>query len=186
MESLVAPSINLLILISLLVYKLRLPLRQFVADRHQTIRSDIQTVQEQLRISQEKYDEFSSKLKAIDAELVSFREQAKQDRIALKQRIISDSQRMATTLISDAKKSANALYDELKNELYLDLSTRVLARAEKLIQERLTDTDHQRIQREFAHQIEVSSTLDKSRGHEGREMRKTSILSGVGAQGAEE
>ncbi|MEO7161632.1 MAG: hypothetical protein ABI041_01810, partial [Bdellovibrionia bacterium] len=74
METLFAPSFNLLILIAFMVYKLNKPVKEFVSLRHKTIRDDIHSVKQELQLAQEKYDEFSARLKAIDAEIVTLRE----------------------------------------------------------------------------------------------------------------
>src|SRR3954469_20156344 len=109
MESLLAPIFNLLILIAILVYKLHKPVKDFVSLRHETIRGDLQSVRKELQQAQEKYDEFSSKLKAVDAEIVTLREQGQQETAALKQRILGESRRLSLNIISDAKTAAEGL-----------------------------------------------------------------------------
>lgn len=154
MSSLFAPFVNFAILVGFLVYKLRQPVKDYVAGRHQTIREEISTVQEQLKTSQEKFDEFSAKLKAIDAELASLKEQGKQDALAIQQRLIADGQRIASLIISDSRTAAGHLYHELRGQLYSDLSHHVLERAEKLLRDRLTGDDRARIRQEFSYQVE--------------------------------
>jgi len=154
MESLVASTVNLVLLIALLVYKLNKPIREFVAQRHNSMRDEIQTVRVQLSQSQEKFDEFSAKLKAIDAEVGTLKEQTKQDSIAMKHRIIAEARRVASSVVSDAKSSAEGLFSELKGQLYSELSIRVLDRAEFLLRERLTGDDRARIRQEFSMQVE--------------------------------
>lgn len=155
MESLIAPSFNLLILIAFMVYKLNKPVKDFVSGRHKTIREEIQSVRQELQQAQEKYDEFSSKLKAIDAEIVTLREQGQQEMTALKQRILSESRRLSLNIISDAKTAAEGLYLELKSQLYSDLSLQVLDRAELLLRERLTGADRVSIRADFSKQMET-------------------------------
>ncbi len=154
METLVASTFNLVLLLAILFYKLRVPLRDFVEQRHHSIRSDIQTVQNQLRQAQEKYDEFSAKLNAINVEIDVLREQSKQDALAAHHRILSESHKMMGNVISDAKRAADGLYLELKTTLYAELSGKVLDRAEHLLRERLTGDDRVRMREEFSSQVE--------------------------------
>jgi F0F1-type ATP synthase membrane subunit b/b' len=154
MESLIAPCFNLFLLIGILFFKLKQPVKDYVRQRHYSIQDDIRTVREHLKEAQEKYDEFSSKLKAIDAEVRDLREQAKQDVAVMSQRLLSEAKRISTTLISDAQNAANGLYLELKGQLYFDLTMRVLDRAEVLLRERLTGDDRARIRQEFSRQVE--------------------------------
>jgi F0F1-type ATP synthase membrane subunit b/b' len=154
MESLATSSFNFLLLVGLLVFKLRKPVKDFVAQRHHLIRDEVQAVREQLKLAQEKYDEFSAKLKAIDAELASLREQAKQEVTSIKQRMTQEARRSSGLIVSDAKNAAEGLYADLKGQLYGELSARVLDRAETLLRERLTGDDRARIRKEFSLQVE--------------------------------
>jgi F0F1-type ATP synthase membrane subunit b/b' len=133
---------------------LKAPTKNFVAQRHISIRDELQSVREQLRLAQEKYDEFSSKLKAIDAEIGSMREQSKQEANAIKQRLTAEARRGSSLVISDARNAASGLFNDLKGQLYGELSTRVLTRAETILKERLTGDDRARIRQEFSRQVE--------------------------------
>jgi len=154
MESLVAPIFNFLVMVGLLAYNLRKPLKEFVAQRHHLIKEEIHNVHDQLKLAQEKYDEFSSKLKAVDAELNGIREQARTDALASKQKVVDDARRTSSLIVSDARNAANNLFEGLRNQLYIDFSTRVLDRAENLLRERLTGDDRARIRHEFSRLVE--------------------------------
>jgi F0F1-type ATP synthase membrane subunit b/b' len=154
MESVIASSVNFLILVVIMVYKLRAPVREFVAQRHHSIREEIQEVRIQLQQAQEKYDEFSAKLKAVDAEVATLQEQTKQDTLAMKQRIVNESRKMASTIASDARNSVDSLHSELKGQLYAEWSLQVLDRAEQILKDRLTSSDRSRIGQEFSKQME--------------------------------
>jgi F0F1-type ATP synthase membrane subunit b/b' len=137
-----------------LAFKLRVPAKEFIATRHSTIRDEIMSVRDQLSVAQEKYDEFSAKLKAIDAEVANLKEYSKQDSIAMKQRILTEGRRVAAQVISDSKSAAESLFSELKGQLYSELAGRVLDRAELLLRERLTGEDRARMRKEFSMQVE--------------------------------
>jgi len=154
MESLVYPLINVLILIAFLATKMRAPIREFAAQRHLSIRGEIQSVQEQLRQAQEKYDEFSAKLKAVDAEIAILKEQTKQESASLKQKITNEARRVAGSVVSDAKNAAEGMFADLKGKLYCDLVNQVLDQAQGLLKERLTGEDRDRMRKEFSSQVE--------------------------------
>ena len=154
MNGLIAPAINLAILVGALVYYLRLPLANFVRQRHETLRSDLQQVSEQLRDAQLKYSEFTAKLKAIDAEVSAIRDQMRQDGESAKQRILSEARRLSVSIVTDARSASVNLFSDLREQLRSELGLRVLERAEKLLTERLTGDDRIRIRREFSQQVE--------------------------------
>lgn len=154
MEGLFASCFNLFILLAFLVYKLRAPLRDFVSQRHVLLRTEIQTVSQQLKAAQEKFDEFSAKLKSVNSEVASIQDQTKQDAALMKQRILADARRAATTVVADSKAVAQGLYSQMAVQLYSELSFRVLERGETLLRERLTGDDRARIRQEFSRQVE--------------------------------
>src|SRR4051812_38553762 len=99
METLVAPFFNFFVLVAAMVYFLRQPLKQFVLGRHEFLRDELQRVRQMLGEAQKQHGEFSSKLKAIDAEVASLREQNRQEAAASKSRVINEAQRLAVTIL---------------------------------------------------------------------------------------
>ena len=156
MQTLIAPFINLVILLALLAYYLRQPLKDFAKNRSVSIREELKSVSEQLRVAKQKHAEFSSKLKAMDGEIAGLKSQAIQDAQNMKVRIETDAQKQSANVVSDARNGVVGLYSELKGEMYTEFGNRVLDRAETLLRERLTGDDRARITKEFTHQVEAS------------------------------
>lgn len=154
MSELIFPAINLAILITIMVIYLREPIRAFVRGRHETLREELRSVRDLLAGAKTKYEEFSSKLKAMEAEITSMREQAKTDAAATKSKILAEAQSLSATIVSDARRSAQGMYGQLKNELFVEVGHKVLDRAEQMLRERLTGDDRARIRHEFSAQVE--------------------------------
>jgi F0F1-type ATP synthase membrane subunit b/b' len=154
MQELIAPIVNLGILIAVLVVYTRKPLGAFVASRHATLRDQILNVRKQLTGAQEKYEEFSAKLKTIDSEIAVLREQARQDAQGAKNRAGSEVQRLSAGVVADARTASSQLFDDLKTQLRHDLAVRALERAEAILNVRLTGDDKARLRREFSTQVE--------------------------------
>ncbi|MFZ9595017.1 MAG: hypothetical protein ACO3A2_02960 [Bdellovibrionia bacterium] len=161
MESLLISFLNFSILIAVLFYKTKGPIRQYVLERHELIKKELESVRQELQQAQERYDEFSAKLKAVDAEVQNLREQRKQDSQIFQQRTQSDARRLSSMSISDARDVAAGLFADLKNQLYTEFSLQVLDRAEVLISQRLTKTDQLSIQKEFSRQLETFQEMKK-------------------------
>ena len=138
-------------------YYLKKPLLDFVATRHETLRSEVSQVRDKLRSAQEKYEEFSAKLKAIDVELASIRENLQKDGSALQGRLVSSAKQSAGAIIAEAKARSESLTSEYRNLLRAELGSRVVLRAESLIRERLTGDDRARIRREFSERVGSAS-----------------------------
>ena len=133
---------------------LRQPLSEFVALRHATLRDQILSVRKQLAGAQEKYEEFSAKLKTIDSEIAVLREQARQDAQGAKSRAVSEAQRLSANVVADARAASAQLYDDLKAQLRHELAVRALARAETILNSRLTGDDKARLRQEFSTEVE--------------------------------
>jgi F0F1-type ATP synthase membrane subunit b/b' len=155
METLIAPVVNLVILLAVMAYYLKQPLKTFAKDRHHSIRTDLEVVRNQLRDAKAKHAEFSSKLRAMDAEIAGLKTQASQDAQALKTKVQAEAQKLSSNIIEDAKHASQVLYAEFKVQLYSELGGHVLDRAEKVLRERLTGDDRARIRKEFSTQVET-------------------------------
>lgn len=155
METLIAPVVNLVILIGLMAYYLKQPLKEFAKGRHHSIRTELEAVRNQLANAKTKHAEFSSKLRAMDAEIAGLKTQAVQDAEGLKKKVQAEAQKLSSNIIEDAKHASKVLYSEFKGQLYSELGTQVLDRAEKILRERLTGDDRARIRQEFSTQVET-------------------------------
>jgi F0F1-type ATP synthase membrane subunit b/b' len=154
MSELIFPTINLAILIAIMVVYLREPISTFVRVRHETLRDELRRVRDLLAGAKIKYEEFSSKLKAMEAEIQSLREQARQEALDAQSRIQSEAQALSAAIVADSRKSVQGMYGQLKSELYVEVGHKILDRAEALLRERLTGDDRARIRHEFSSQVE--------------------------------
>jgi F-type H+-transporting ATPase subunit b len=154
MSALIAPAFNLAVLIVLLVVKVKQPLRDHVRNRHLSLKDELESTRQKLSSAQEKYDEFTAKLKTIDAEAAALREQARADAQATQQRIATESKKIAASIVTESRSTAQNLYSDLKSQLLGELGQRVLERAEAMLKERLTGDDRVRIRQEFSQQVE--------------------------------
>ena len=154
MHSLAISFLNFSILVGLLIYKLRQPLKDFVLARHKSLREEIFSVQEQLRLASDRFEDYSKKLSQVDSEIQDLRTQLKEDILQLNQRILTEAKKASEAVVGDAKTSAQSLLSDLRADLYSDLVYRVVDRSEALVKERLTSDEKVRIQREFSKQLE--------------------------------
>jgi F-type H+-transporting ATPase subunit b len=154
-KGLVFAAINLGLLIALLVWKTKQPLRDYVAQRAEKLRHEVQSVSELLQKAKIQNEEFTAKLKAIDAEVISMRQTAQAEAEASKKRLIEDARRLAQVIVSDAKRAAEAAGHDLKIQLRAELANKVVQTAEAQIRQKLTGDDRARMRREFSRQVET-------------------------------
>lgn len=153
MQALTAPLVNVSILVGILFYYLRKPIADFVASRHVSIRDQVKSVSDDLRNAQSKYEEFSSRIKALDVEVRALREQGKQESEQMKTRLLTDARRVSSAIVADSRTSAEQGFKDLQGDLRKELGEKVVIRAEKLIRDKLTTDEKSRIRLEFSEQL---------------------------------
>jgi len=153
MHTLIAPLVNLSVLLAVLVYCLKTPLTNYVQGRHETIKTDLNKVRTLLNTAREKYEEFNAKLKAIDVEVATIQTQVRQEGEGTRTRILNHAKSSAASILAEAKTRAESMVEDGKVSLRVELGGRIIARAEQLIQDRLTGDDHARLRREFSERV---------------------------------
>ena len=155
MESLVAPSFNLLIILSILFYFLREPVMASIRIRHHTLADELGRVRKLLHEAEDQNNKVAAKLRSIDQEIGAIKLRFRQDLETNKIRILNDGKRISSLIVADARASAARLYDDLKSQLYFEMGAKVIDRAETLLRDRLTGDDRKRIRDEFSRQLET-------------------------------
>lgn len=156
METLLLPFLNFVVLVGLVVYFVRKPIKNFVTGRHRTIRDTVREVRARLTKSQADFEEFSAKLNAVSAEEASIREQALREGREARDRVLQFAKDRAATLVGDAKESARHAATDLKAALRTDFVEKVVGRTEQILREKLTHDDSLRLRKEFRAQVETA------------------------------
>lgn len=155
METLIAPTFNFLILLGILGYYLREPCRKFITDRHRFLRDEVERVAAQLKEAQDQLEEFSAKLKALNTEVASLKEQAVQDGKNMRLRILSEARKANAFIVGEAQAASQTLFEELRLELHQTFADRVIKKTEDFLKNKLTGDDRLRIYQEFSTQVET-------------------------------
>lgn len=149
MNQLILPFLNFFILVGIMVYYLRQPLIDFVSNRHKTLLEDLKVTQAQLHQAQIQYEDFSAKLRALDAEVSAFRGQMKQEGERTREDIMSEGKRVADYVVHEAKLAADNLYSELRQQLLAELGNKIISRAEDALRKSLKPEDRAKLHQEF-------------------------------------
>lgn len=153
MSSLIASAINLGILFGLIYWKSRDPVVAFVRTRHETLRDELQKTAKDLSTAKQRFEEFSARLNAMQAEAAALRQQSKQDAQAAKIRVVDEARRLSALIVSDAKTSSEGLFADLRHQMRGEFAEKIVARAEVLLKTRLTGEDQVRMRQDFARQL---------------------------------
>ncbi len=152
---LIPPFINFSILVGALYYFLKEPVKEFVAERHSSLKDELDRVQLKLVDAQKQYQEYSQRLSTIDAEVSSLLQQARMDADSSRIRLLTEAKRMADQMVIDSKRMSESMMTEFKNQIRSDLANQVVRRAETILRSRLTGDVKEQLKKDFSKQMEM-------------------------------
>ena len=145
--------VNFSLLIGLLAYVTRKPLKEFIQGRHKALSQDINDVADQLRESRTKFEEFSAKLGAIDSETQTLKKRAAKDAEQARDRIIGGAKETAGVIVADARTGAEGILGDLRVELRQELALQVVTEAEASLTKHLNDQERVRIRQKISAEL---------------------------------
>lgn len=154
MHGLLPSFFNFFLFVGLLVYFLRKPLRDFVVQRSVNMAELMKKTADQLRSSSEIYNDSVQRLSKIATEVEEIRAEANREAQETRTKILHEAEFLSKSIASDARAASNRLSGDLVNELREKTAAKVLDKAEKLLREKLTGDDQQRISKELTSQLE--------------------------------
>lgn len=154
METLLAPSVNLFLLLALMAFYLAGPLKAFASSRQKSIREELEESRKLLAEARAKYEDFTFRLGGLGAEAATLKSQAEQDAKRAKDSLIRGAQHLGATIVSDARTAATGMRDDLVSALRVEVAHRALSRAEEQIRSRLTGEERARLRQEFSALVE--------------------------------
>lgn len=154
MSGLVYPFINFTILVGALYYFLRKPVVESVAQRHLSLKEELDRVQKKLGEAQKQYQEYSQKLSAMDAEVAALVQGIRADAETSRVRIVTDAKRNADQIVIDAKRTAESMVTEFKHLIRVELANQVIDRTEALLKSKMTGDVREQMKKDFSKQVE--------------------------------
>lgn len=147
-------AVNLLILLLVLVYFLKTPVKTFLAERRNSIGHDIDVAEKTITEARARYEEYSKRLEGIEGEISSIKESLRTQGEKERDEIL----RVANTASENMKKEAAesiALHAErAKRDIQSEVADLALAHARGLIAKSLGDADREKMVADFTKNIE--------------------------------
>jgi F-type H+-transporting ATPase subunit b len=144
-----AAAINFILLLWILARLGRKPLASFLTERRATIEQEIAEASRLKKEAQEKHAEYEARLKALDQEIATLRQEMVDAGVAERDRIIADAQAKAERM----RKDTQFLIDQQLKQLRIDLTREAVSAAVEAagqeLQKATTAQDQERIAREY-------------------------------------
>jgi F-type H+-transporting ATPase subunit b len=141
----IAMVFNFALLVGLLVWKLRSPARQFAEKRHNEIKSALDEAAKLRAEAQRQVEEYSRKVAEAEGEVEKLLSDIRADALAEKQRIIAAAEQQAEVLKRDADQRIAAEIERARRELEHDVVLAAIGIAEKLLREKTSTADHNKL-----------------------------------------
>lgn len=150
----IAAIVNFFVLVGVLVFLTKKPIKSFMATRSDDIRKN---VEESERLQQEALDllkGYESKLAKLDQEVKEMMEIARKEGEIEKAEILARAERMSVQIIENAKNMADRELSKQKDTLQRELMAKVIAEALKVLKDKASEKDHQQFTTQFIAQME--------------------------------
>ena len=164
MSKLVHPALNLLLLLAVILYFARKPIRAFFGDRRIQIQDELRRAAELKAEAEARYTGWQRRLANLDAELETIRATSRERAEAERERIVADAEAVAERIRSDAHAAVDHELRRARERLREKASELAIEIAAERLEEQLTDDDRSRLLDEFVQLIERTSETTGSGG----------------------
>ena len=158
--SLLWPAANLVILLAVLVYFARKPLRAYFDKRRSDIQGELQTAADQLATAETTYANWQRRMIDLDGELEEIRATSRKRAEAERERIIEDARASAERIRRDATAAVDLELRRAREVLREEAAQLAIELAGERLAREVTDTDRDRLVDEFIDLIATTPGSD--------------------------
>jgi F-type H+-transporting ATPase subunit b len=156
-KEIVFPYINFFILVTLLIFLIRRPLKDFLLARSKNIAQEIEQAAHEKNEAEAKALNYERRLQNIEAEMTQLVESFKKEGELAKQRIIEEAQATSQRMLETARLISNQEILKAKERLKEEAIQLSAEWAERLIRENLNPKDRERMIQENIQGLEGSA-----------------------------
>ncbi len=157
-------AINLLLLLAVLVYFGRRPIREYFATRHDGIRSELSQAAELLSEAEQRNSELQRRLVDLSSEIEGIREQANRRAEDEAERVLADARATADRIRRDAQAAVEQELRRAKAALREEAADLALEIAARKLADQVGSSDRERLLDEFITRVEPASGAARMEG----------------------
>jgi F-type H+-transporting ATPase subunit b len=164
MRDIVHPAVNLALLLAVIIYFARKPIKAFFGDRRTQIQDELRRAAELKAEAETRYADWQRRLTDLDAELDTIRATARERADTERERIVADAEAAAERIRRDAHAAVEQELRRARERLREEASELAIEIAAERLEQQLTDDDRSRLLDEFVQRVERSSEPGGSGG----------------------
>jgi len=137
--------VNLVVLLGILGFVLKTPIRDFLAFRRTTVKEQLEDAWDAKTGAEERYSELQGRLDNFSAELETILEHVREDADTERARIIAQAERSASQMAAAAERTVAEEVRRARSELRAEAIDLALGMAEQAIGSGVSSSDHERL-----------------------------------------
>ena len=141
--------VNFIIFLGLIWYFAGKKIVAFIKGRPEQIRQDLDDLEARKKDAEAKLEDVRRRIANLESERASIVEEAKQQGETLKAAIIEKAEKDAEQICANAKRTAENEARNAMNELRAEMADLVVDEATKIVREKLTEQDHEKLVDEY-------------------------------------
>ncbi len=145
--------INFAILVGVLVYFLKKPLKEYLLKRHDTVKEKIEEADRLLKEAEGAKKAYEEKLSGLEGEIEAFRASALAAMEGEKKKILDDARGLASRISEQARLAYEQEMKEAMAKVRAEIAGRTIAAAELKVRETFRKEDHDRMVGEFIQKV---------------------------------
>ncbi|NIP38145.1 MAG: ATP synthase F0 subunit B [Candidatus Dadabacteria bacterium] len=146
-------SANLALLIIVLAYFLKTPIKNFLMERRGQIASKIESSEKEITEAKALFDEYMAKMNNLEKEVNDLKESIKSEAELERQEIIKQAEISAQKIREDAKETIKSETAKAKHQIQGEVVELAMELAENLIKSNLNESDSKRIIEDFVREV---------------------------------
>jgi F-type H+-transporting ATPase subunit b len=141
--------VNFALLLGILIKFAGKPLKSFFVNRHEAVKDKLDEAEKTLKDAVSLKEEYDKKLGNLDAEIKEFKKIIMEEAEREKKKMIDEATAFTSKLKDQAAQTYQQEIRELRDRVKADIVKLTIEGAEKLVAERLTKEDHNRMVEAF-------------------------------------
>ncbi len=145
--------VNFAVLVGILIKFAGKPLKDYLRNRHDTIKAKIDEANKTVQEAEALKAQYERKLSQLDEEVEAFKKAVIEEAEKEKQKIMNEANEFASRIREQARIAYEQELKDAMSAIKEEIARLTMERAEKLIAERLTKSDHNRMVGDFIEKL---------------------------------
>jgi F-type H+-transporting ATPase subunit b len=145
--------VNFFVLVGVLVKFAGKPLKDYLINRHQTIKDKLEEAERLLREAEALRVEYEKKIAKLDEEVDAFKKAVIAEAEKEKKKILDDAAKYTSKIKEQARLTYEQEAKEVVDKIREEIARQTIEKAEKIVMGKLTKDDHNRMVDEFIEKL---------------------------------